>query len=906
MIRPTDPFPMTAPTMPKPDDNALSPEARSQADAKLSPAMRQFFHFKRQHPQYVLFFRMGDFYELFYDDAKLASRTLGIALTQRTEGVPMAGVPYHQLDNYLRRMIAAGHRVAICEQVEDAKQAKGVVKRDVTRLVTPGTLTDDGLLEAGRGNFLAAISFGSSRKGQGRVGVAWAELSTGQISAMTDDESVVLDELARLDPAEVLVPETPGGEEHPVAHLLRQRGVKGVVSRTGWQFGERHGLDAINRQWGVTTANGYGFEDDEPAVSAVGAALTYLEETQRESVSHLRPPVRFEPGKHLRIDPASYRSLEIDRTIRTGGQEGSLLSAIDRTKTPMGGRMLREWLRAPLTDLKSIVRRQEAVASLKSDTALLRSLRERLGDVCDVERIVGRLAVNRAGPRDLASLSRCLQQMPGIFDALRPVPDAAEDLFDLAEFCGEQAGFLRSSLKDDPAPHLREGNVIAKGFSAELDELRSVGRDSREWLAGYQAKLAEETGISTLKIGFNKVFGYYIEVTNVHRDKTPDAWTRRQSTKNAERFITEELKSFEDKALGAEDKAIALEQQLFEQVRNTLLPHIQEFQALAAHLARVDVLAAFAALSLERDYCRPIVTEDRVLEIIDGRHPVLEIALGSEFVANGVQFSKTDTLQFITGPNMAGKSTFIRQTALLVLLAQCGCDVPARSATIGICDKLFTRIGASDEIHAGQSTFMVEMTETANLLNNATEKSLIVLDEIGRGTSTLDGLSLAWAIAEHVAKTVGARCLFATHYHELTTLADEPGGVPGVKNLNVAVREWEEQVIFLHRIVDGAASQSYGIQVAKLAGVPKGVVERAMELLADLKVHHAGQGPAAPEKAFKPSKPAAENWQMALFSVDETPKELREIEKALRKVDPDALSPREAHELVRELRDRLR
>jgi DNA mismatch repair protein MutS len=683
--------------------------------------------------------------------------------------------------------------------------------------------------------------------------------------------------------------------------MVRQRGIQGTVSRPGWQFSERHGLEELSRQWGVLTANGFGFADDEPAVAAVGAALSYLAETQRENARHLRPPARFEPGRHLQIDPASYRSLEIERTTRTGGHEGSLLCAVDRTKTPMGGRLLRDWLRAPLTEVKEIEQRQEAVAVLKRESGALRGVREKLSEICDVERILGRLAVSRATPRDLASLSETLSGIPALLELLRDLPEVAGGLPELAEFCGAQCGFLRSAIKPDPAPHLREGNVIARGYSRELDELRSIGRDSQQWLAQYQQQLAGQTGIPSLKIGYNRVFGYYVEVSHAHRDKPlPGAWTRRQTTKNAERLITPELKAFEDKALGAESKAIRLEQELFEQVRNALLPHVPQFQQLAARLARIDVLAGFAALSLERDYCRPAVVQGRVLEIVDGRHPVLEQSLGSEFVANSATFRETDTLALITGPNMAGKSTFIRQVALIVLLAQCGSDVPAKSATIGACDKLFTRIGASDELYAGQSTFMVEMTETANLLNNATDRSLVILDEIGRGTSTLDGLSLAWAIAEHIARKLGCRCLFATHYHELTKLAEE---LPGVKNLNVAVRQWEEQIIFLHRIVDGPASQSYGIQVAKLAGVPAGVVERASELLGHLKVHH-GESPDRPAALIPPPQ-SREQWQMSLFTVQETPPELREIGRQLGELDPDELSPREAHELLRGLRAKL-
>ncbi|MEL7237428.1 MAG: DNA mismatch repair protein MutS, partial [Planctomycetota bacterium] len=671
-----------------------------------------------------------------------------------------------------------------------------------------------------------------------------------------------------------------------------------VESRPGWQFSQRHGLEELSRCFGVSTAAGFGFDDEEPALAATGAGLSYLEETQRAAVSHLRPPTRHEPSDFLRIDPASFRSLEIDRTIRSGTVEGSLVHAVDRTKTPMGGRTLRDWLRAPLTDLAAIQNRQETVAALKSDPPLLRELTKQLGDICDIERIVGRLALNRASPRDLHALGCCLKAIPALLDTLSPVPNAAPGLPEMADFCSEQASFLTKAIADDPPPHLRDGGVIAKGFSQDLDELRNIGRDSKTWLAGYQKQLAEETQIPSLKIGFNKVFGYYIEVTHVHAAKAPQAWSRRQSTKNAERYITDELKAFEEKALGAEEKSVALEQQLFEQVRNDLLPHTGELQELAGHLARLDVLAGFATLSLECNYCQPQITEDRTLEIEGGRHPVLDQTLGSEFVANDVRFGDMDGLQLITGPNMAGKSTFIRQVALIALLAQCGSDVPASRATVGIVDKLFARVGASDELHAGQSTFMVEMTETANLLHNATDRSLVILDEIGRGTSTLDGLSLAWSIAEHVAKASKCRCLFATHYHELTKLEETMGGV---RNLSVSVREWNDDIIFLHRIVDGAASQSYGIQVAKLAGVPRPVVERAGELLQQLKVQHAGDTPAA----ATPSDLGKASQQMALFAIDDTPPALKSIAKSLSEIDPDELSPKQAHAKLAELRQRL-
>ena len=893
---------MTAPATDTlhPPDAALSQTLSHLDLADLSPAMRQYVEFKRQHPEYVLFFRMGDFYEMFWDDARLASRVLGISLTSRSKGgldaadaVPMAGVPFHSVEGYLRRMIAAGHRVAMCEQTEDAAQAKGVVKRDVTRLMTPGTLTDDPLLDGRADNYLAAVSFNTTKADGYRAGLAWVELSTGECRAMSGTEAEVVEEIARLSPAELLVPEMPSGEPHQLAGSQTIKNSTSITPRAGWQFTARHGLEEVQNQWHAKTAAGYGFADDDPAVSAVGALLTYLHETQKAALDHLRPPARHLVEDHLSIDPASYRSLEIDRTVRTGGTEGSLLNAIDRTATAMGGRMLRQWLRFPRRRLDVILDRQRAVAALVARPAELRGLSGSLKDVCDVERIVARVTVGRANPRDLAALGKCLAAMPTLIDRLKQLTDGdcvAAQLVAAEGFCAEQSDFLAAAILPDPAPHLREGGVIAQKFHAELDRLKGIATNSQQSLAEYQAKLASETGIDRLKVGYNKVFGYYIEVTHTNRDKVPDGWTRKQTVKDAERYITPQLKEVEAEVLGARDRSIALEQELFEQIRQTLLPHVAAFQELALALARLDVLSALATLALERRYCRPEVVEDRILNITDGRHPVLEQSLGSEFVANDVSFKPDDALQLITGPNMAGKSTFIRQTALIVLLAQIGSFVPAKAATVGLVDRLFTRIGASDELHGGQSTFMVEMTETAHLLNNATDRSLVVLDEIGRGTSTLDGLSLAWAIAEHVALTVKCRTLFATHYHELTDLATQ---FRGVKNLNVSVREWEDQVIFLHRIVEGGTDRSYGIHVARLAGVPRPVIDRARQLLNELAVQHVGM------KAKPPAARRDAN-QFALFAEPRP-----EVEAALAALKLEEMTPVQAFDWLREWKGKL-
>ncbi|MFN4242251.1 MAG: DNA mismatch repair protein MutS [Tepidisphaerales bacterium] len=916
------------------------PTSPSSAAEGLTPAMRQYRQFKQQHPGYVLFFRMGDFYEMFWEDAELCARVLGVALTTRSKGglggndaIPMAGVPYHAVEGYLRKMIAAGYRVALCEQTEDASQAKGLVRREVVRLLTPGTLTDEALLDGRSDNFLAAVaagvggdrSGGSGPRGKEyRVGLAWVELSTGAFFAASGPRQSMLDELTRLRPAETLVPELPTGQLHDLAESVPGH----RTPRPAWQFAPPHAADMLARHYGTRGASGFGFGPDDPATLAIGAVLSYLEETQKSALSHLRPPKRHELGAFLRIDPASWRSLEVERTVRSGSVEGSLLGAIDRTRTPMGGRLLRQWLRAPLTDVHEIARRQEVVATLLDDPLLLKKVTATLDHVCDIERVMGRLAVNRATPRDVASLGRCLRKLPELLEIFdRPAgpvlglsataagPATAEsqgpaggradgsqppggglvpELAGLAEFCRTQGAFIASAVREDPALHLREGGVIAPGFDAELDRLHDLQANAATWLQRYQQKLAAETGIPSLRVSYNKVFGYYIEVTDTHRAKVPEGkgWVRKQTVRNAERYITEELKRFEEEALSAAERAVALEQKLFEAVRQRLLPELERFQTLAAGLARLDVLSSFAALAQDRRYCRPVVTTGRELTIVEGRHPVLEQQLGRDFVANDVEFPPGTNLQLITGPNMAGKSTYIRQVALLVLMAQVGSFVPAKSATVGVVDRLFTRIGASDELHAGQSTFMVEMTETANLLNNATERSLVILDEIGRGTSTLDGLALAWAIAEHLASEVRCRALFATHYHELTDLAQR---FRSVRNLNVAVREWEDQVVFLHRIVEGGTDRSYGIHVARLAGIPPVVLERARQLMSELSVQHVSK------PRLSKSKRPDDLTQLPLF-VDP----MVEFRRELAELELERLSPAQLYDWLSKWKVKLR
>lgn len=901
------------------------------SDPHQTPAMKQFHRFKEQHPGCVLFFRMGDFYEMFYDDAELAHKVLGVTLTQRTKGIPMAGVPYHAVDGYLSRMIQAGYRVAVCEQVEDAAQAKGVVKRAVTRVVTPGTVTDESLLEDGRENPLAAVQF----HGDGKASLAWAELSTGSFALTTLSEDAVGDELARIGPRELLYCETATGDVPArVAALGEVLGGGEPMGRPAWQFRQGEALEVLKRQYRVKGLGGFGLEDTDPALGAASAVVHYLLETQCADadgrISHLRPPRRFSRDGHLVIDQTSLRSLEIERTMRSESTAGSLLGVLQDCHTAMGKRMLRQWLCYPLCEKAGIEKRQDVVQAMVDDTRFEEALSEALGGVQDVQRITARLSVGRAAPRDLVGLGRSASRIGEIERLLKDREEVSvyhgriAELVPGVEALGEQIG---KACVDSPPAHLREGGLIQDGYDKQLDEYRLLQRDSRSWLAGYQKELIEQTGITTLKIGYNKVFGYYIETTAAHRDKAPQAWTRRQTLKNAERYVTEELKAYEDKALSAQSKAVSREQALFAELCERASMLVEALHHFSEAVAELDVLACFARRAVRWRYVRPTMVEEPVLSIQAGRHPVLDELLGDGFVANDLELgaggagsgevgsgvlglgsgqneeegkgstvsSQTQsTLALLTGPNMAGKSTYIRQAALLTLLAHAGSFVPADSATIGLCDRVFTRIGASDELHAGQSTFMVEMTETANICHHATERSLVILDEIGRGTSTLDGLSLAWAIAEHLAG-LGPRTLFATHYHELTTLPQTHGNVT---NLNVSVREWEDQIVFLHRIVPGATDRSYGIHVANLAGMPPEVVKRANALLGELSVSHEGAA-ATPisEAAVRPT----DSQQMGLFMEFVQHPVIDEIKS----LDINTISPMRAFELLREMRGKV-
>lgn len=863
----------------------------------LSPAMRQFQHFKAKHPDCILFFRMGDFYETFYEDAKTCSKVLGLTLTSRDKGsanpVPLAGVPYHAIDGYLKKMLQAGYRVAVCEQMEDPKTAKGVVKRDVVRIVTPGTLTDDMLLEDKKDNFLCAIDLDV----KGCAALSWVDISTGHFFVQKVVEKELLNELQRLAPAECLLADRRGElfevETRRLANDIGRLTRAIVTERPSWYFDPYQARQRLLKHFGVATLEGFGIgEGDQDLIPPAGAVLEYLSETQKTTLGHIQSLRRISRKEYLQIDPVSLRSLEILQTIRAESRRGSLLTCLDETLTGMGGRMFRNWLCMPLCDVASIELRQDAVQELKENLQVLMPIRELLSNIADTERIAARISTLRASPRDLLGLARTLRQVPKLRQLLGGLQ--ANLNAQLAQQCDsmdELADLLESAVEPDCPTHLREGGVIRSGFSPELDRLRSISTDGQSWLRNYQKQEAQRTGIANLKVGFNKVFGYYIEITNASADKAPADYIRKQTVKNAERYITEQLKEYENEVLTAEERALELEQKLFEDLRAQAAQYISRLQRLADTVARCDCLTCLAYIAGRRNYNRPKVTDDGRLTIREGKHPVLAEMLGAEFVPNDVELGDgRGDIAVITGPNMSGKSTYIRQIALLALMAQAGSFIPAKESEIGLVDRIFTRVGASDELVRGQSTFMVEMTETANIINNATARSLVILDEVGRGTSTYDGLALAWAITEHLATRLKCRTLFATHYHELTELAELFGNI---RNCNVAVREWMDEVVFLHRILPGGTDKSYGIHVAKLAGLPKPILTRSNEILEELESAFAKEATGAHLAKHKTKEPDGD----ALFV-----QKHKSVLDKLASTDVNHLTPLEAINLLSQIK----
>lgn len=804
--------------------------------------MQQYRSAKEACGDALLLFRMGDFYELFYDDARQAAEALGLTLTSRDKGdnpIAMAGFPHHQLDNYLAKLIQQGFRVAICDQVENPKEAKGLVRREVTRVVTPGTLTDDALLDPKQNNYLVAVHLDprTTRQTSVRFSLAWVDLSTGKFFATAVPQAQLLDEIGRIAPAECLISDED--------FVLRDRLSRDflVSTRPAWAFQEGRALQVLRSHFGNFSLVGFGFDDQDllPMLSA-GAILDYLQETQKGSLQHIEALVPFQQESCLQIDHTTRRSLELTRSLRDDSRGHTLLGIMDRTVTSMGARQLADWLAAPLTDVAMIDARLDAIDELFRRPDLIDELQTNLKSVHDLQRLFARVTTQRASPRDLLSIGSTLEQIPSIKERLQAFQSSTiVQLAELLDPCPGLAQELSSALENPSPLNVREGGIIRSGYRSKLDELRAMARGGKAWIANYQSQEQQRLGIPSLKVGYNKVFGFYIEITHAHRDKLPADYSRKQTLKNAERYITPELKEYEERVLSAEEDAKELEYGLFLELRDQALSAGPQLLRTAQGLALLDVFCGLADLARRHHYCRPTVTSSLQLEIIDGRHPVVDaLEPTGTFVPNDVRMGNDDgMLLLITGPNMAGKSTYIRQVALITIMAQMGSFVPAKSAEIGIADRVFARVGASDELARGMSTFMVEMTETARILNTATEHSLVILDEIGRGTSTYDGLSLAWAIAEQLHDHVRCRALFATHYHELTQLEKS---LPKCVNLNVAVQEWQGSVIFLHKIQPGAADRSYGIHVAKLAGIPRQVFARAEEILEELESKSALQG----------------------------------------------------------------
>lgn len=898
-------------------------------DPRDTPAMQQYFRFKQRNPGCVLLFRMGDFYETFDEDAVTLSKALGLTLTQRSQGLPMAGVPYHQLEVYLRRLVQMGFRVAVAEQVQDPKEAKGLVERAVTRVVTPGTLVDDALLNDAAPCCVGAVCF-TAEGDDSPASVAIVEVSTGSFVLADCTRATIADELARHGVSELLycavVDDKPPTRVQRVIDALQVS----ATARPAWEFRREEALRVLREQFGVATLKGFGLDDADPAIAPAGVVVAYLRHTQagqmeeapgaagagrRPTLSHLKPPRRLDPADRCVVDAVSLRALEVERTIRStaaGGRgtlaDASLLGLLLGTPraflTPMGKRLMRDRLCAPSARLETIGLRQRAVASFVSDRRAAEEIGQLLRDVQDVARIAGRLALLRATPRDLVGLGRSLCAAEKLLPLVEPceaLRDPSRMIHAAWETLRPVATEISRLCVDSPPATLKEGGLIRDGADASLDESRLLERDAGAWLTNYQETLAKDLGVSGLKIGYNRVFGYSIELSGAQAKALaargmPASFVRKQTLKNAERFTTSELAEFETKIAGARQRALERERQLFDGLCTAAITQLNAIADIAQAIAELDVAHGLAERAARSKWvCPDLVAEPR-LAITQGRHPVLEELRGTEFVPNDVDLGMEESarLALITGPNMAGKSTFIRQTALIVLLAHAGSFVPAERATIGVTDRIFTRIGADDALHAGQSTFMVEMTETANILNHATERSLVVLDEIGRGTSTLDGLSLAWAIAEFLAGRA-CRTLFATHYHELTDLEEQIAGK--VRNLHVSVKEWpgkdgHHEIIFLHRILPGRTSQSYGIQVARLAGLPHSVVARARELLESLAVHH---GPGlAPVAVPTPTA----NGQLSLFT-----EYLRHpAVDSLRELKMESLTPLQAFDELRKLK----
>jgi len=858
----------------------------SEKSAK-TPLMEQYLGIKKSHKDAILFFRMGDFYEMFYEDAKTGSEVLGITLTSRAHGkaadVPLAGFPHHALDGYLAKMIKAGYRVAICEQVEDPKLAKTIVKREVTEIVTPGTAVSDDLLVTKQNNYLVALYLHEKK-----FGLAQVDVSTGQFRVGEYPRHELKEQIAIINPAELLLSEEQADAVQRSFDNLQNMT---ITLRDEWTFHYDYAHDRLLEHFGTLSLKGFGIETMRFGISAAGAVLSYLKENQREKLVHINRISRSSNKEFMLIDSTTRRNLELVQPMNSYNKNGALLAILDHTKTPMGGRLFVNWVVSPLFVLDKIRRRQDAVEELVKDKKVRENIRQELANMGDLERLLAKFVTSRANARDAKAVQRSLEKANSLKSMLNNasckyllhIQDALSPLSDLVKNIGD-------AIVDNPPLSITDGGIIKRGYNAELDELKDIAFSGKDWIARLQKSERERTGIPSLKVNYNKVFGYYIEVTKPNLAKVPKHYIRKQTLVNAERFITQDLKEYEEKIIGAEEKMASIEYKIFNEIRAAILTQTQPLQENARLLAELDCLASLAHVAVENNYSRPVVDTGDKIEIKEGRHPVVEKLLppGEQFVANDVVIdNQHEQVHIITGPNMAGKSTFLRQVGLIVIMAQMGGFIPARSASIGLVDRLFTRVGASDNLAAGESTFLTEMNETANILNNATAKSLVLLDEIGRGTSTFDGLSIAWSVAEYLHNTpqLAAKTIFATHYHELTELELV---LPRVRNYNVAVREWGDHIVFLRKIVPGGCDHSYGIQVAKLAGLPEIVIQRAKEVLHNLETQ-ALNGSDEPRIAQHHSSTEEGAQQMSLFEELE-----RSLRTELESINPNELTPIEA------------
>lgn len=855
---------------------------RTEISTSETPLMKQYNQIKAKHPQALLLFRVGDFYETFGEDAVVASKILGITLTKRKNGaashIELAGFPYHSLDNYLPKLVRAGQRVAICDQLEDPKLTKNIVKRGVTELVTPGVSMNDQVLDSKRNNFLCAIHLG-----QKKHGIAFIDLSTGEFF-LAEGSLEYIDKLIQgFEPSEIIY-------QKKMSALYKENfGEKYYAYRLeDWIFTSDYATESLNTHFGTKNLKGFGVEELKDGIVAAGAILHYLSETEHKKLSHISQLSRIEEEKYVWLDRFTVRNLELIHSPHENAV--TLLSILDKSKTPMGGRMLKRWMVLPLKDLKPIHQRLEAVSILKADSERSETLEKHLKDIGDLERLISKVAVGKVNPKEIKHLENTLLQILPIQESLKNSPsELLQIIGDQLNPCKKLTDLIENSLVEEPAVAIGKGMIIASGMHAELDELRNIAFAGKDYLENMQRRESERTGIPSLKISFNNVFGYYLEVTNTHKDKVPEEWIRKQTLVNAERYITQELKEYESKILGAEDKIHAIEAKLFQELLFSMMSYIQAIQHNAFLIAQLDCLLSFAQVSNENNYSFPEVNDGFDIKITAGRHPVIEkqLKFGEEYVANDVFLDReTQQIIMITGPNMSGKSAILRQTAVISLMAQMGCFVPAEKAVLGLVDKVFTRVGASDNISSGESTFMVEMNETSSILNNLSERSLILLDEIGRGTSTYDGISIAWAIAEylHEHPKYKGKTLFATHYHELNEMTNQ---FDRIKNYNVSVKETGQKILFLRKLVPGGSEHSFGIHVAKLAGMPAQVINRATKLLKQLEKSHAGQ-----ERETIKTNATNDDMQLSFFQLNDPV--LEQIHEELISIDINTLTPVEA------------